>query len=124
MPIFNSMFTITKRFRFEASHRLAGLPESHPCSRLHGHSYKVYFLLQSKTLNGVGFVRDFRDLTIIQEWLNANFDHRHLNDVLEVNPTAENIAQFLFEAFIHKFPELVAVTVEETENASANYYLS
>ena len=38
------MYTIAKRFAFSASHIIGGLPDKHPCSRLHGHNYEVEVL--------------------------------------------------------------------------------
>jgi hypothetical protein len=52
------MYTIAKRFAFSASHIIGGLPDEHPCGRLHGHNYEVEVVLQSATLDPVGFVRD------------------------------------------------------------------
>ncbi len=43
------MYTIAKRFTFSASHVIGGLPEEHPCARLHGHNYEVEVVLQSTT---------------------------------------------------------------------------
>jgi len=38
-------------FSFEASHRLSLLPETHKCSRLHGHHYVVEVVLESEELD-------------------------------------------------------------------------
>ena len=35
------MFKISKEFYFSAAHALFGLPDDHPCTRLHGHNYVV-----------------------------------------------------------------------------------
>lgn len=115
------MFIISKEFHFEASHRLKGLPEDHPCSRLHGHSYRVTFTLKKTTIDDVGFVRDYRELDAVKEWIDGNLDHQDLNSVLEFNPTAERIAQFLYEKFMEQIPELSSITVKETEKTSATY---
>ncbi|MFI6697695.1 6-pyruvoyl trahydropterin synthase family protein [Streptomyces sp. NPDC050509] len=51
---------ISKEFHFSASHQLDGLPEDHPCGRLHGHNYVVALELSAPTdgLDTTGFVRD------------------------------------------------------------------
>ena len=36
-----SQMKISQAFKFEAAHRLPGVPETHRCHRLHGHSYRV-----------------------------------------------------------------------------------
>lgn len=116
------MFTITKEFTFSASHHLRDLPADHPCSRLHGHNYTVIFTLKSETLNDVGFVRDYRDMNSAKVWIDSQIDHRDLNTVFpKMNPTAENLAKLFFEVFRMEFPEMVAVTVKETDKTRATY---
>jgi 6-pyruvoyltetrahydropterin/6-carboxytetrahydropterin synthase len=90
----HGIYRIAKSFSFAASHKLEGLGEGHKCSRLHGHSYEVTLEIAGK-LNAVGFVVDFADLSWLDEVLRDRLDHRHLNDVLDVNPTSENIAGWL-----------------------------
>ena len=115
------MYKISKQFAFSASHILDQLPEDHPCARLHGHNYVVTIHLRSEELNEFGFVRDYRDLKFVKEFLNNTLDHRHLNDIIPYHPTAENIAHYLFDIFSEKLPELYAVEVSETPKTSAIY---
>lgn len=88
------MATISKDFQFSASHQLEGLPVDHPCSRLHGHNYTVRVELTG-TIRHPGFVLDYGELGFVKDWLDGGWDHRHLNDVLTYNPTAENLADHL-----------------------------
>ena len=91
MPV----YTIAKHFSFSASHKIDGLPADHPCSRVHGHNYDVEVILQSHVLDATGFVRDFRELSALRDFIDATVDHRHLNDVLgHGRTTAEFIAQW------------------------------
>ena len=115
------MYTIRKEFHFSSSHQLKGLPPEHPCSHLHGHNYVVIMELRSKHLNNVGFVRDYRALQPVKDFLDDTWDHRHLNDLMECNPTAENMAFILYTAFKSKIPELQAVEVMETPKTCARY---
>lgn len=85
-------YRISKDFTFSASHVLEGLPEGHQCGRLHGHNYTVRIQLTSPGLNDLGFVLDYGELAPLQEWIGDVLDHRHLNDCVTVNPTAENLA--------------------------------
>ena len=122
------MYTISKEFHFSASHVLHKLPGNHPCSRLHGHNYIVIAEFASEMLNETGFVIDYRDLEPIKKWLDDNFDHKNLNDQIPFNPTAENLARFLYHEFVrfsfhdlpHK-PTLSAIIVKETEKTTARY---
>jgi 6-pyruvoyltetrahydropterin/6-carboxytetrahydropterin synthase len=76
------MYIIAKRFTFSASHVIGGLPAQHPCAQLHGHNYEVEVVLQSATLDSIGFVRDYRELSVFEELVEKKLDHRHLKKVL------------------------------------------
>lgn len=88
-------YTISKEFAFSASHRLDGLRDGHPCGRLHGHNYTVRVELIGYELDEIGFVLDYGDLKPIKTYLDDVLDHRHLNDVLKFNPTAERLAHHI-----------------------------
>ena len=116
------MFTISKEFHFSASHQLFGLDEDHPCARLHGHNYAVIVELQGETLNQHGFVRDYRDLNALKQYIDSTLDHRHLNDVLGDNQvTAEQIAYHLYQWCKQQWPEVSAIKVQETPKTMAEY---
>jgi len=115
------MFAIKKRFDFSASHQLFGLPENHQCARLHGHNYIVEIELCSQDLNHVGFVRDYGELSALKKFIDDNLDHKHLNDVFDFNPTAENMAKFLFDFSKKLWPETIAVSVSETPKTWSRY---
>jgi 6-pyruvoyltetrahydropterin/6-carboxytetrahydropterin synthase len=117
------VYTISKEFIFSASHVLSGLPDDHPCGRVHGHNYVVTVELSSAGgLDKAGFVRDYRALSPIKAWLDETLDHRHLNDILDgVNPSAENISKWIFDTWEKEFPEMVAVRLSETPKTWAEY---
>ena len=115
------MYKISKEFAFSASHILEGLSQDHPCARLHGHNYVVIVHLKSKILNSVGFVTDYRELKFVKEYIDTQLDHRHLNDIFDFNPSAENIAKHLFDLFKKDLPQLYAIEVSETPKTSAIY---
>lgn len=115
------MYIIRKEFSFCASHQLEGLCEGHPCSRLHGHNYVVVVELRKETLNEVGMVRDYRELEPVKRFVDEALDHKHLNDFIDGNPTAERMAQIFFEVFSEKIPEIYAVEVSETPKTNARY---
>lgn len=115
------MYKISKQFVFSASHILCGLPEDHPCARMHGHNYIVTVHLKAEELNEVGFVKDYRELSFVKDYIDQNLDHRHLNDVFGVNPTAENMAKALYDIFVARIPQIYAVEVSETPKTTAIY---
>ena len=115
------MYRISKQFSFSASHILTHLSEAHPCARIHGHNYTVTVHLKSTTLDDYGFVRDYKTLNIVRQFIEETLDHRHLNDCMSYPPTSENIARFLYERFKPEISELFAVEVSETPNTSCIY---
>ena len=116
------MFRITKEFHFSASHQLCQLPADHQCARLHGHNYIVVVELAAVKLNAFGFVRDYQDLAPLKRYIDDNFDHRHLNEVLGHDAvTSEVLAQHLYDWCKALLPETVAVRVSETPKTWAEY---
>lgn len=113
---------ITQAFRFEAAHLLPHVPECHRCRRLHGHSYRVELRLEGPVDPHTGFVVDFFDIEAAFGPLLERLDHHYLNDIegLE-NPTAENIAVWIFERTKKTLPQLASVVVFETGDCWAEY---
>jgi 6-pyruvoyltetrahydropterin/6-carboxytetrahydropterin synthase len=118
-----SMYRISKQFSFSASHQLTHLPVNHMCARLHGHNYKVEVVVESPMLDDRGFCGlDYGELAPFKNMLDAVYDHRHLNDVMDVRPTAENLARVLFDHARKISPFVVEVRVSETESTWASYH--
>lgn len=115
------MYSISKQFSFEASHVLRDMPPGHKCGRMHGHSYRVEIVLQSDALDYRGFVRDYGDLSALKDYIDNRLDHHHLNDIIEDNPTAENIARHLYGICKAIWSETKMVRVSETAKTWAEY---
>jgi queuosine biosynthesis protein QueD len=115
------MYKISKQFSFSASHILGLLGEGHPCARMHGHNYVITVHLKSEKLDQYGFVKDYKELKTVKQFIDQTFDHRHLNDIIPDAPTSENIARFIYERFKPEIPELYAVEVSETPQTSCIY---
>ena len=115
------MYIIRKQFEFSASHQLDDLPDGHKCARLHGHNYVVEIELWSSELNDYGFVVDYGDLKSLKDYIDSHLDHRHLNDVLDFQTSAENIARHLFKFCKSQWSETEAVRVSETPKTWAEY---
>jgi 6-pyruvoyltetrahydropterin/6-carboxytetrahydropterin synthase len=90
-------YRISKQFTFDASHQLDTLPAGHKCARLHGHTYRAEIVLAAADVDEHGFIIDFADLTSLGTYIAGHLDHRHLNDVLEVPATSENLARHLYD---------------------------
>lgn len=131
------MFTVTKEVHFCYGHRL--LNYDGKCRNLHGHNGKAVITLEAPVLDSLGMVVDFSEIKrVIGRWIDETLDHKmilHRDDpalpelrrlgepvvVLDVNPTAENIAKLIFErAVSHELP-VTEVTLWETESSFATY---
>ena len=66
---------------------------------MHGHNWKVEVEVSGNVLDNVGMVLDFKDIRNSTNDIVNKLDHRFLNDLepfKEINPTAENIAKYIF----------------------------
>ena len=113
---------ISQAFHFEAAHALPNAGETHRCRQLHGHSYRVELHLEGPVDPLTGFVADFFAIEAALKPLLARLDHNYLNGIegLE-NPTAENIAIWIFEKMKAALPALACVLVYETPDCFAEY---
>jgi 6-pyruvoyltetrahydropterin/6-carboxytetrahydropterin synthase len=113
---------ITETFSFEAAHRLPRVAPDHKCHEMHGHSYGVELQLEGEVDPHSGFVVDFFDIEKAFAPIRDKLDHRCLNEVegLE-NPTAENIAIWIWNRLKPAMPRLRAVKVLETPHCWAEY---
>jgi len=115
------MYKIGIEYQFESGHYLTGLPDTHKCTRPHGHNYILQVEFESETLDATGFIIDYFDIKPIKDYIDAEWDHRMLNDVLDFNPTVENMVKFLYDKFKPSFPQLSSVTLKETPTTFATY---
>ncbi len=122
------MYRISIKKAFSAAHSLKEIGGK--CENLHGHNFTVEVRLAAKTLNSEGLVLDFRLLKNWTDEVLSLLDHQHLNDIQyfqDKNPSAENVARFIYEQLKEKVAAtgagLEMITVWESENASASYSL-
>lgn len=126
--------TITKRFTFDAAHRLDNLPANHKCHRLHGHTYEVELLLCGPVDEHTGFVVDYANIALAWEPLHRVLDHGYLNDIGRGDPltgfetirplpipSTENLAFWIGSALVDA-PELYGPRVELGTFSDGPYY--
>ena len=104
------------KHHFDAAHQLK-LPYSSPCSNIHGHRWNVVVFIRGSEKNlDNGMLVDF---TKIKNTIDE-FDHSFVNDIIDGNPTAENIALSLLFSFEMMYPKLnFKVRVYESPDCSA-----
>ena len=105
------MYTVIKRMEISASHSLR-LSYPSKCENLHGHNWMITVYCRSKELNADGMVVDFSH---IKRSVKSLLDHQNLNDILPFNPTAENIAFWVYE----QIPTCFKVEVKDTVGNTA-----
>ncbi|XOV72023.1 MAG: 6-carboxytetrahydropterin synthase QueD [Verrucomicrobiota bacterium] len=113
---------LRKTFQFEAAHLLPGLPETHKCRRLHGHSFQVEVVVEGPVDPAFGWVMDYADISKAFRPLWEQLDHYYLNEIegLE-NPTSENVAIWIWKRLKPELPMLKAIEVAETCTARCVY---
>jgi 6-pyruvoyltetrahydropterin/6-carboxytetrahydropterin synthase len=109
-------------FHFEAAHQLPGVPPTHMCARLHGHSYSVRVTVRGDVDPSTGWVMDFGQILAAIEPVRARLDHRYLNDIDGLaNPTSENLACWLWKQLSPAIPLIHEVEVREMPNFGCIY---
>ena len=106
--------SIRTEFYFEAAHQL-NLSYESKCTNLHGHNWIIDVYLESRELDNNGMVMDF---THIKREIQDKFDHKVINDVVDFNPTAENLAKYICDALA---PFCCRVDVQESIDNVASY---
>jgi 6-pyruvoyltetrahydropterin/6-carboxytetrahydropterin synthase len=90
-------FEVYREIHFSSAHRLKNYCGK--CENIHGHNWRVRLCVTRKELDKTGFVMDFKDIDRILKNITDLLDHKDLNALeqfSEINPTAENIACFIF----------------------------
>lgn len=119
------MYIASIRTTFSAAHYIKGYEGN--CAQQHGHNYRVEVHVASPTVNDTGLSVDFRKLKHMAVEVVAELDHHMLNDLpffAENNPTAENIARYIFEQIEPKLPEhlsLHCIRIWETDDYVVEY---
>jgi len=123
MPASYTLKTITE---FASAHTLRDYPGA--CSRMHGHNWKVELEAVATSLDEMGMGVDFKKMKNAANEVGDQMDHRYLNDLepfTKINPTAENIAAYMFQEISSRLNsdtiKVHAVTLWETDRACVRY---
>jgi len=122
------MYEVSVDETFAAAHNLRNYYGK--CENLHGHNYKVRVTLAGKELDDTGLLYDFVHLKRVIQEVIGSLDHKYLNELPpfdKINPSAENIAWYIFDSSAQKLPKspngavISSVTVWETDTSAATY---
>ncbi len=112
---------------FSAAHALRGYDGD--CARIHGHNWAVRVFVRCRELDAMGIGVDFRTIEAEVKSVLGGFDHRNINDLppfREDNPTAENIARYLYKELSRRINtqsvRISKIEVSETPHAGALYW--
>ena len=120
------MWELSVKLDFSAAHQLRDYDGK--CEHLHGHNWNVQIVVRCKKEDKLGMTIDFNILKSRAREVLNEFDHKLLNEVKPFdveNPSAENIARFIFKKMAQKINSencfVRKVTVFETPTTSASY---
>ncbi len=124
------MFELRVEVSFSAGHALRGYQGK--CANPHGHNYRVQVAVEGPRLNSIGLLMDFGDLKMALRAVCERLDHVYLNDLPQfetINPSAESVAQYVFEEIAKMLSvplaeagaRLKEAVVQETDTAWAVY---
>lgn len=116
------MYGIKVKMNFSAAHNLRNYRGK--CERLHGHNWVVEALFAYDRLDKAGMAIDFRVAKRMLKNTIEKLDHSYLNDLKllkKINPTSENIAEFIYGRLKKKNRNIRSVSVWENDNSCAVY---
>lgn len=121
------MFEVSSEASFSAAHRLNNY--NGPCENTHGHNWLVRATVRCEKINEIGIGIDFKKLKSELKTILAILDHCDLNtvfDELNINPSSENIARYIYEKLSESITEphssVCRIDVYETPGNCASYF--
>ena len=106
-------------FQFNAAHRLPYYEG--PCSRTHGHNYRLVVMVKGPVDPKIGLSIDFLGVkALVRKHVLDRIDHNDLNQILD-NPTAENVVMWIWDGLKPHLPGLVEIHLYETDDSSVVY---
>jgi 6-pyruvoyltetrahydropterin/6-carboxytetrahydropterin synthase len=92
------MWELTKAFRFEAAHAIAGTTLGAASEEIHGHSYRAEVTIAGVPDPETGMILDLGALEQRLADIRGALDHKHLNRINALGPpTLEHLARFIFD---------------------------
>lgn len=115
-------YELKQQFHIESARFLPNLPANHPCSKVHGHSFKIILTLVGELDPQIGWLFDYHKISELMAPLLKQLDHQMLNEIIGLeNPTSELLAKWIFDRSRPVIPLLKKVSIRETENTECTY---
>ena len=121
------MYDVTVKTGFSAAHQLRLYDGKY--ENLHGHNWSSQVTVEADELDAMGVGIDFVKLKQLVEEILGKLDYQNINEIPpfdELNPSAENIARWLFLKLKEKINtsgiRVKRVKICEMEGCGASYF--
>ena len=113
---------IYRSYTIHAARFIPTLDKDHPCSKMHGHTFKIIIELDGPINSSTGFVMDFNDIERKFMAIKKKVDHNYLNDIegLE-NPTSEVLIEWIWNKLKPNLQELTKLVLWENEVSKVEF---
>ena len=113
---------VYKKFNIESARSLPNVHHSHPCARLHGHSFEIIIKVKGALDKKSGLVIDFEDIHNSFNPIGSLLDHSYLNDIKGLeNPTSENLCIYIWTEIKTSLPNIFEIEIKETKLTGCIY---
>ena len=113
---------VYKKFDIESARSLPNLPQTHPCHKIHGHSFKIIISVEGEVDEQSGFVKDFQEIENAFQPIKTVLDHTYLNEVKGLsNPSSENICVWIWDKLKSSLPNIYKIEIKETDSTGCIY---
>jgi len=109
-------------FTFESARFLPNLDDSHPCKKVHGHSFNMTLVIEGLIDKKIGWLVDYHYLKKETRKILDQIDHQLLNDISGLeNPTTELLCFWLYKKLVKIIPQTKQIILCETHETECRY---
>jgi 6-pyruvoyltetrahydropterin/6-carboxytetrahydropterin synthase len=117
------MWELTKSFRFEAAHAIAGTTLGAAGEEIHGHSFRAEIAVAGEPDPRTGMIVDLGQLERSMADVQQKLDHTLLNRIDALGPpTLENLAKFIWERVQHAGRVRRVTVYRDSRDEACSYF--